>query len=47
MLLNDDTFFYGGAVVLELETYIADCVALIANVCERVLWGCSLGKFRA
>lgn len=45
MLLVKDGFIYGGAVTLELESYITDRIVLLANVRERVLWGGSLGKF--
>ena len=44
-LLAKDTFIYGGAITLELESYITDRIVLLANVRERVLWGGSLGKF--
>ena len=40
-----DAFIYGGAITLELESYITDRIVLLANVRERVLWGGSLGKF--
>ena len=29
------------------RAHCGDYCAFLANVCERVLWGCSLGKFRA
>jgi hypothetical protein len=44
-LLAKDAFIYGGAITLELESYITDHIVLLANVRERVLWGGSLGKF--
>ena len=44
-LLAKDAFVYGGAVTLELETYITDCIVLLASVRERALWGSSLGVF--
>ena len=44
-LLVKDAFIYGGAITLELESYITDHIVLLANVRERVLWGGSLGKF--
>lgn len=44
-LMSDDAFLYGGAITLELETYITDRIVLLANVRERVLWGSSLSKF--
>ena len=42
---SGDAFIYGGAITLELESYITDRIVLLANVRERVLWGGSLGKF--
>lgn len=44
-LLVKDAFVYGGAVTLELETYITDRIVLLASVRERALWGSSLGVF--
>ena len=44
-LLAKDAFVYGGAITLELETYITDRIVLLANVRERALWGSSLGVF--
>lgn len=44
-LLAGDAFLYGGALALELETYITDRIVLLANVRERALWGGSLGVF--
>lgn len=44
-LLAGDAFIYGGALTLELETYITDRIVLLANVRERALWGSSLGVF--
>ena len=43
-LTGKDAFVYGGAVTLDLEVYVADRVALLANVRERCLWGGSSGK---
>lgn len=45
MLLDRDAFVYGGALTLELESYVTDRIVLLAHVRERVLWGSSLGKF--
>ena len=45
-LTGKDAFVYGGAVTLDLEIYVADRVALLANVRERCLWGGSSGHFR-
>lgn len=44
-LTGKDAFIYGGAVTLELESYITDRVVLLLNVRERCLWGGSTGKF--
>lgn len=44
-LLAKDAFVYGGALTLELESYVTDRIMLLAHVRERVLWGSSLGKF--
>ncbi|MDR1984742.1 MAG: conjugal transfer protein TraO [Prevotellaceae bacterium] len=42
---NKDGFLYGGAITLEMEVYLTDWIALIANVRERLLSGSSVGKF--
>lgn len=42
---NQDAFIYGGAITLELETYLSDRVVLLLNARERILWGSSIGKF--
>lgn len=44
-LTNKDAFVYGGAVTLELETYLNDRIVLLVNGRERVLWGGSTGHF--
>jgi len=44
-LTDKDAFVYGGAISLELESYITDRVALLLNVRERCLWGGSTGHF--
>jgi len=44
-LRNDDRFIYGGAITLEMETYLSDRVVLLLNARERVLWGTSTGHF--
>lgn len=44
-LMNKDAFIYGGAITLELETYLSDRVVLLINARERVLWGSSISKF--
>ena len=38
-------FVYGGAVTLDMEIYIADRIALLANIRERCLWGGDTKKF--
>ena len=45
MLHDKDAFIYGGALTLDVEFYVADCVALLANLRERCLWGNSTGHF--
>jgi len=42
---NKDAFIYGGAITLELETYLSDRIVLLLNIRERVLWGSSIGHF--
>ncbi len=37
-LLAKDAFIYGGAITLELETYVTDRIVLLASVRERALW---------
>jgi hypothetical protein len=44
-LTNKDTFIGGGAITLELETYITDKMILLLTGRERVLFGGSTGKF--
>src|ERR1035437_9477244 len=44
-LLNQDAFLYGGALTLELETFITDRIILLVNARERILWGSSIGEF--
>jgi hypothetical protein len=44
-LANKDAVVYGGAVNLELETFITDRIIFLINVRERVLWGSSVGKY--
>ena len=41
---NGDAFLYGGALTIELETYLTDRLVLLANVRERLLTGSSIGK---
>ena len=44
-LRHEDSFIYGGAVTLELETYLSDRVVLLLNARERAVWGSSIGHF--
>ena len=37
-LHDSDAFVYGGAVTLDMVVYVADRLALLANLCERCLW---------
>ena len=44
-LHNRDAFIYGGALTLDVEFYVADRIALLANLRERCLWGGDTKKF--
>lgn len=44
-LRNKDRFLYGGAITLEMETYLADRVVLLLTARERILFGGTTGKF--
>ena len=44
-LRNKDSFIYGGAITLEMETYLSDRVVFLLTARERVLWGTSTGHF--
>lgn len=44
-LRNKDRFIYGGAITLEMETYLSDRVVLLLTARERILWGTSTGHF--
>lgn len=44
-LRNKDAFIYGGAITLEMETYLSDRFVLLLTVRERFLWGTSTGHF--
>jgi len=44
-LRNEDSFIYGGAITLEIETYLSDRIVLLLSARERVLWGNSTGHF--
>ena len=45
LLRDKDVFIYGGALTLDVEFYVADRVALLANLRERCLWGNSTRHF--
>ena len=45
MLHDKDSFIYGGALTLDVEFYVADWIALLANLRERCLWGGDTRKF--
>ena len=45
LLRDKDAFIYGGALTLDVEIYVADRIALLANLRERCLWGNSTGHF--
>ena len=42
---SSDAFIFGGALSLEMETYLTDGIVLLLNVRERILGGSSVGKF--
>ena len=44
-LLSKDAFVYGGALTLELETYLTDRMVLLLNARERALFGSSISTF--
>ena len=44
-LHDRDAFVYGGALTLDVEFYVADRIALLANLRERCLWGGDTRKF--
>ena len=46
-LRHKDAFIYGGAITLEMETYMTDRVVLLLTGRQRVLFGGSTGKFHA
>ena len=45
LLRDKDVFIYGGALTLDVEFYVADRIALLANLRKRCLWGNSTGHF--
>jgi hypothetical protein len=44
-LQNKDAFIYGGAITLEIETYLSDRVVLLLRGRERILFGSDVSKF--
>ena len=44
-LLGANAAIYGGAVTLEVETFLSDRVVLLATGRQRVLWGNTTGRF--
>lgn len=44
-LRNKDCFLYGGAITLEMETYLTDRVVLLLTTRERILFGTTTGHF--
>jgi hypothetical protein len=44
-LRDEDRFIYGGAITLEMETYLSDRVVFLLTARERILWGTSTGHF--
>ena len=44
-LHDRDAFIYVGALTLDVEFYVADRIALLANLRERCLWGGDTRKF--
>lgn len=44
-LMNQNAFLYGGAMTLELETYITNRIVLLLNARERILCGSSNVNF--
>lgn len=44
---NKDAFIYGGALTLGFEVYLADRIALLANLRERCLFGSKTQKFHS
>jgi len=45
-LMNKDRFLYGGAIGLEIETFITDRLVLLVSARERILYGSTVSKFR-
>ena len=45
-VMNNDCFLYGGAITLEIETYLTDRVIFLLSGRERILWGTTAGHFK-
>lgn len=45
-LQNDDGFVYGGAITLEMESYLTDRIVLLLRTRERAMFGSSISHFR-
>lgn len=46
-LRNKDRFLYGGAITLEMESYLTDRLVLLLTTRERILFGTTTGNFHA
>lgn len=44
-LRNKDRFIYGGAITLEMETYLNDKIVFLVTARERIVWGTSTNHF--
>lgn len=44
-LQSEDAFLYGGAISIELESYVSNRIVLLLNARERCLWGTQTGRF--
>lgn len=45
-LTNKDKFLYGGAIGMEIETFLNDRLVLLVHARERILFGSTVSKFR-
>lgn len=45
-LQNDNGFVYGGAITLEMESYLTDRIVLLLRTRERAMFGSSISRFR-
>lgn len=44
-LQNDDGFVYGGAITLEMESYLTDRIVLLLRASERTMFGSPISRF--